>query len=66
VEAASGELRTVAQIRVTPEFVAALSEAAGQSLVVATQTDTNVRTAIRPGNTGFGESFKQTVAECKK
>jgi hypothetical protein len=66
VEAASGELRTVAQVRVTPEFVTALSESGGQSLVVATQTDTNVRTAIRPGSTGFGESFRQTIAECRK
>ena len=66
VEAASGELRTVAQVRVAPEFLAALSESEGQTLVVATQTDTNVRTAIRPGNTGFGESFKQAIAECRK
>jgi hypothetical protein len=59
-------LRTIAQGLVTPDFLVALSDTAGQSLVVATQTDTNVRTAIRPGNTGFGESFKQTVAECRK
>jgi hypothetical protein len=61
-----GDLRTIAQGLVTPDFLVALSDTAGQSLVVATQTDTNVRTAIRPGNTGFGESFKQTVAECRK
>ena len=61
-----GDLRTTAQGLVTPGFLTALAETAGQSLIVATQTDTNVRTAIRPGNTGFGESYKQTIAECKK
>jgi hypothetical protein len=62
----SGDVRTIAQGLVTPDFLAVLSETAGQSLVIATQTDTNVRTAIRPGNTGFGDSFRQTVAECRK
>jgi len=61
-----GDLKTIAQGLVPPNFLAALGDTAGQSLIVATQTDTNVRTAIHPGNTGFGEVFKSTVAECKK
>ncbi|HVG50442.1 MAG TPA: hypothetical protein VM867_02280 [Xanthobacteraceae bacterium] len=65
-ETGSAELRTVAQGLVPPEFLAAVTDTAGQTLIVATQTETNVRTAIRPGNTGFGDSFKQTVAGCAK
>jgi hypothetical protein len=65
-ETGSTELRTVAHGAVPPEFLSLIADTAGQSLVVATQTETNVRTTIRPGNTGFGESFKQTIADCKK
>jgi hypothetical protein len=65
-QSGSSEVRTVAQGRVGTEFLTALSDTAGQSLVVATQSEANVRTTIRPGNTGFADSFRQNIADCKK
>jgi hypothetical protein len=65
-QSGSGDLRTVAQARVAEQFLTALADTGGQSLVVATQSEANVRTAIRPGNTGFGESFAQMISGCKK
>jgi hypothetical protein len=62
----SGELRSAAQASVPPALLTALAETEGRALVVVTQTLSNIRTLIRPGNTGFGESLRRTVTDCKK
>ena len=61
-----GELRSTAQSQVPPGLLGALVETDGRALVVATQTMTNTRTVIHPGNNGFAENFRRTIADCKK
>jgi hypothetical protein len=65
-DVSGGELRSAAQASVPPALLAALTETEGRALAIATQTLSNMRTMIRPGNTGFGESLRRTVADCKK
>ena len=36
------------------------------ALMVGTLTMRRARTAIRPGNTGFADSFRRTLANCAK
>jgi hypothetical protein len=44
----------------------ALAESEGRALFVVTQTLSNTRTLIQPGNNGFADSFRRTIAECRK
>jgi len=63
---AASELRSVARGVMSAALVAALADAEGRGLTVATQTATNVKTVIRIGNTGFAQSYAQTIAGCAK
>jgi hypothetical protein len=60
------ELKSVANATVPATFLESLATTSGNALVIATQTRRKVRTVIRPGNTGFGDSFERTVAHCPK
>ncbi len=59
-------LRSVATARVPAGFIEALVASEGRSLTIGTQTMRRTRTAIRPGNTGFAESFKRSLTDCAK
>ncbi len=61
-----GELRSTARSPVPPALLGALVETGGRALMVATQTMSNTRTVIHPGNNGFAENFRSTIGECKK
>jgi len=63
---AGSELLSAARNAVPPALLNALAETEGRSLVVATQTLANTRTTIRPGNAGFAENLRRTIAACKK
>ena len=65
-EGAANEMRTVARGPVSPALVEALAEANGPVLTLATVTTAKSRTAIRIGNSGFGEGFSQVMANCAK
>jgi hypothetical protein len=65
-EGGSDEIKSIASATVPAAFLDSLAETEGKTLVVATQTRRRVRTVIRPGNTGFSESFKKTIATCRK
>lgn len=65
-ENGSDELRSVAQATVPSAFVELLSASEGRSLTIGTQTMRKLRTSIRPGNTGFAESFQRALAGCGK
>jgi hypothetical protein len=65
-DVSGGELRSAAQASVPAALLTAPAETEGRALVVFTQTLANTRTLIRPGNTGFGENLRRTVADCKK
>ena len=59
-------LRSTATAKVTAEFLDALAASDGRALMVGTLTMRRARTAIRPGNTGFADSFRRTLANCAK
>jgi hypothetical protein len=61
-----GELLSAAQNSVPPTMLKALAESEGRALFVVTQTLSNTRTLIQPGNNGFADSFRRTIAECRK
>jgi hypothetical protein len=65
-EGAANEVRTVARGPVSPALVESLAEANGPALTLATLTTAKSRTAIRIGNSGFGEGFSQVMASCPK
>ena len=60
------ELRSVAQAMLPAAFVEVLGASEGRSLTIGTQTMRKARTSIRPGNTGFAESFQRALAGCGK
>jgi hypothetical protein len=62
----SSELRSTAEGAVPPALLSALTTSEGRGLAVATQTASNTRTVIHPGNTGFAEGLRRTVADCGK
>ncbi len=66
LEPGSEELKSFATATVPAPFLNSLAATGGEALVVATQTRRMVRTVIRPGSTGFGDSFKRTIATCRK
>jgi hypothetical protein len=65
-EGAGNEVRSVARGPVSQALVDALTEANGPALTLATLTTAKARTAIRIGNSGFGEGFSQVMANCPK
>jgi len=60
------EMRSVARGPVSSALVEALTDANGPVLTLATLTTAKARTAIRIGNSGFGEGFSQVMANCPK
>jgi hypothetical protein len=59
-------LRSTATAKVPAEFIEALAASEGRSLAIGTLTMRRTRTIIQPGNTGFADSFKRTLANCAK
>ena len=62
----SSDLRSMAEGAVPPALLSALTASEGRGLMVATQTASNTRTVIHPGNTGFADGLRRTVADCGK
>jgi hypothetical protein len=59
-------LHSMAQAVVPAAFVELLKTSEGRALTIGTLSLRRARTSIRPGNTGFAESFARTLADCGK
>ena len=62
----ANDLESTARGAIPSSVLSALAETGQHSIVVATETSTNVRTLIRVGNTGLDEAFPQLVKTCRR
>ena len=62
----ANDLESTARGSVPSSLLSALADTGQHSIVVATETSTNVRTLIRVGNTGLDEAFPQLVKTCRR